>query len=336
MLESAISLKRAFDSYADIDLAYVNDLLKPPYDGIPSEYDWERASLLVKFLGHFYKLTLAISGSLYVTSNIIFHEISAVDMLLKQWLGSDDFELSEMSRKMKDKFDKYWGSIEKMNMMLYYAVILDPRHKLEFVEFSFDTMYDDIGKSAMMKEKVKSGMQEIFFDYKVTHGTPGSPVRSALGSTSFSKDSQPNNSMTSRAYLKDEFRKYKLGGKKEHVKSELEKYIGEDPEDYDENFDILQWWKVNSPRFPILSRLARDILAIPVSTVASESAFSTGGRVLDAFRSSLSPRIVQALVCTQDWLRLDSKPICVEEDLAEIEILEKDIFFVSLLFYIYS
>ncbi|XP_075483366.1 zinc finger BED domain-containing protein RICESLEEPER 2-like [Primulina tabacum] len=176
MLESAISLKRDFDSYADIDLAYVNDLLKPPYDGIPSEYDWERASLLVKFLGHFYKLTLAISGSLYVTSNIIFHEISAVDMLLKQWLVSDDFELSEMSRKMKDKFDKYWGSIEKMNMMLYYAVILDPRHKLEFVEFSFDTMYDDITKSAMMKEKVKSEMQEIFFDYKVTHGTPGSPV----------------------------------------------------------------------------------------------------------------------------------------------------------------
>lgn len=122
-------------------------------------------------------------------------------------------------------------------------------------------------------------------------------------------------------YLKDEFRKYKLGGKKEHVKTEIEKYLSEDPEDYDEKFDILQWWKINSPRFPILSKMARDILAIPVSTVASESAFSTGGRVLDAFRNSLSPRIVQALVCAQHWLRLDSKPICVEEDLVEIEIL---------------
>lgn len=126
-------------------------------------------------------------------------------------------------------------------------------------------------------------------------------------------------------YLKNEFRKYKLGGKKEHVKTEIEKYLSEEPEDYDDKFDILQWWKINSPRFPILSKMARDILAIPVSTVASESAFSTGGRVLDAFRSSLSPRIVQALVCAQDWVRLDSKSICVEEDLVEIEILEKEL-----------
>lgn len=106
MLEAAVSLKRAFESYADTDLAYVNDISKPPYDGIPTDYDWERAELLLKFLGHFYKLTLAISGFLYVTSNIVFHEISFVDMLLKDWLNGDDFELREMSRKMKSKFDK--------------------------------------------------------------------------------------------------------------------------------------------------------------------------------------------------------------------------------------
>lgn len=41
--------------------------------------------LLLKFLKHFYKLSLRISGSLYVTSNIMFHEISDVDMLLNGW-----------------------------------------------------------------------------------------------------------------------------------------------------------------------------------------------------------------------------------------------------------
>jgi hypothetical protein len=48
--------------------------------------------------------------------------------------------------------------------------------------------------------------------------------------------------------------------------------------------------------------MARDILSIPVSTVASESTFSVGGRVIDQFRSSLKLDVVEALVCTRDWL----------------------------------
>lgn len=59
-------------------------------------------------------------------------------------------------------------------------------------------------------------------------------------------------------------------------------------------------------KYHVLSRMARDILAILVSTVSSESAFNTGGRVLDSYRSSLHPSTVVALICTQNWLR--SKP----------------------------
>jgi hypothetical protein len=49
------------------------------------------------------------------------------------------------------------------------------------------------------------------------------------------------------------------------------------------------------------------VLAIPINAVASELAFSTGGRVLDPFRSSLAPKTIEALVCAQNWLR--SKPL---------------------------
>jgi hypothetical protein len=68
-------------------------------------------------------------------------------------------------------------------------------------------------------------------------------------------------------------------------------------------FDILLWWRVNAPKYLILAEIAHDILVIPISTVASESAFSNGGRTLDPFRSSLSPLTVDALICTQDWLK---------------------------------
>jgi len=65
-------------------------------------------------------------------------------------------------------------------------------------------------------------------------------------------------------------------------------------------FDILSWWKTHSTKYPILCRLARDVLAIPASTVASESAFSAGGRVVDKYRSRLDPQVVEALICSKD------------------------------------
>ena len=48
--------------------------------------------------------------------------------------------------------------------------------------------------------------------------------------------------------------------------------------------------------------MAHDVLNIPLSTVASESAFSVGGRILDAFRSTLKPQIVEAVICLRDWV----------------------------------
>ena len=103
-------------------------------------------------------------------------------------------------------------------------------------------------------------------------------------------------------------------------KNELDKYFGEESEEEENGFDILKWWKLNSPRFSILAQIAHDVLAVPISTVASELAFSMGGRVLDTFRSSLTPRMVQCLMCAKDWLRNEASPISIEEDL---EVLEK-------------
>nr|GEW55726.1 hypothetical protein [Tanacetum cinerariifolium] len=62
------------------------------------------------------------------------------------------------------------------------------------------------------------------------------------------------------------------------------------------------------------SKLDRDVLAIPISTMASESVSNIGGRVLDAFRSSLTPPVVESLISTQDWFRENSMLLDVAEN----------------------
>ena len=86
------------------------------------------------------------------------------------------------------------------------------------------------------------------------------------------------------------------------MKTKIHKYFDDERLDRKKELDVLTWWKGQQTRYPILSYLARDVLTIPISTVASESAFSIGGRVLNQYRSSLSHDTVQALVCTRDWL----------------------------------
>ncbi|KAK1359496.1 hypothetical protein POM88_043970 [Heracleum sosnowskyi] len=61
-------------------------------------------------------------------------------------------------------------------------------------------------------------------------------------------------------------------------------------------------WKENTLKFKILSKMAKDVLSIPATSVAAEATFSAGGRVLNQFRSSLNPQIVEALIYTKDWV----------------------------------
>jgi len=69
-----------------------------------------------------------------------------------------------------------------------------------------------------------------------------------------------------------------------------------------EFFDVLGYWRTNQGRYPLLSKMVRDILTISLSIVASKSPFSVGGRVLNAFHSSLKLDIVDDVICLRDWL----------------------------------
>jgi hAT family C-terminal dimerisation region len=57
----------------------------------------------------------------------------------------------------------------------------------------------------------------------------------------------------------------------------------------------------NSEFYPTLGKMTRDFLAVQVSNVASESAFSAASRLSDDMRSSMSEETIEALLCSKDW-----------------------------------
>ncbi|XP_019165697.1 PREDICTED: zinc finger BED domain-containing protein RICESLEEPER 2-like [Ipomoea nil] len=317
MLNTALLFQMVFEAYDDHDSSFKSDL----GGSVPDFLDWESIQSLVMILKSFYEMTVRISGSLYVTSNTFFSEISDLSCLLKNMEEATEDSVKLMGKNMRAKFDKYWGEPEKMNFLIFYANILDPRDKIEYMPIQFNQLYgEDKGKT--MFDKVIVGLKELFEDYVACF-----PVQCVEQSEKFSPSITISDSVSvgrPQSLLKSQIKKQKLvSGDLSRKKIELEVYLSEVIVDEDDSFDLLRWWKQQSERFPVLSKMARDILAVPISTVASESAFSTSGRVLDAFRSSLTPRIVEALVCAQDWLRLSNQPISIEENIEDVERIEK-------------
>ncbi|PON43046.1 Ribonuclease H-like domain containing protein [Parasponia andersonii] len=84
--------------------------------------------------------------------------------------------------------------------------------------------------------------------------------------------------------------------------SDLTQYIelDSDIDSNDENFKVLEWWHKRQPRFSVLSQLAHDDLTILVSMISSEFVFSTTKMIVDEWRTSLAPEMVEVLACVKD------------------------------------
>jgi hypothetical protein len=189
--------------------------------------------------------------------------------------------------------------MNNINFIMYVAFILDPRNKLRALVLWL-TKYNGSKWAEKIEGMVKALLKCLMDQYNKFHMRESYVDVNIKSSNDAYVNVVHNDSEDSEMQFKKMFTQHIVKENYLQCKSELDQYSHDVCETDTKEFDILAWWKSNASIYPILAEIARDILDIPISSVAFESAFSTDGCVLDSFISSLSPITVEALICVQD------------------------------------
>ncbi|GKC97360.1 zinc finger BED domain-containing protein RICESLEEPER 2, partial [Tanacetum coccineum] len=132
------------------------------------------------------------------------------------------------------------------------------------------------------------------------------PTTESSSGASLSRASDGRNQMTRLLNRLQEHRKKKA--RNDHtLSSEYEQYVNSDfvtllDDSAFATFDLLGFWKANEAMYPVLSRMAMDIISVQATSVAFESAFSTSGRVLSIRRIRLTLTSLEMCICLKDHL----------------------------------
>ncbi|XP_040374613.1 zinc finger BED domain-containing protein RICESLEEPER 2-like [Rosa chinensis] len=301
MLDSALYYRRAL---MNLGLSDNDCKLCPVAD------EWAKIEKITKFLGYFYEVTWLFSGTKYPTSNLFFPKVFIVQHSIQEAMMDHDSFMRRMGMEMNLKFEKYWSDY---SLILGIAVVMDPRFKMQFVEWAYDKLYGPDSSQLEVFNDTLSSLFDAYVEKSFDHNDSNNSI-----------DEGSSQAQGDHSLLEAFDNAYKIGSSSS-MKTELSKYLDEVRLERKQELDVLSWWKMEQIRYPILFHLARDVLTIPISTIASESAFSIGGRVLDQYRSSLLPDTVQALLCTRDWI-FGNK----EKERAELEDLTEDVFDLTL------
>ncbi|XP_010513423.1 PREDICTED: zinc finger BED domain-containing protein RICESLEEPER 2-like [Camelina sativa] len=321
MLTSALKLRVPFERMLSEDKLYDDYFLE-----IDEQTKKKRVGPPLFLIGKMFQ----------VTSSLCYNEIVNIERNLITKCGNSNEKVRKDAHTMRDKFEKYWDGLINMNPLVIVASVFDPRNKMQFANLCIEQLYGkDTVECKQLTSSVSSVMKKLYEEYNFRHSKPIEVEEPA--------DSEPAPTTTCELSDDDDedgcermeviYNKLVNSKRKVDGCSELDIYLNEKTEMRVETtlgfpYDVLSWWKCNSQKFPILSEVAKDVLAIQVSSVASESVFSTSGRILDPYRSSLTPYMVEMLLCTQQWLRVSFKTQAEVANL--VQMLEEAAFFESL------
>ncbi|KAG5252615.1 zinc finger BED domain-containing protein [Salix suchowensis] len=226
----------------------------------PSAEEWNKATSICECLKEFHKST----SNFPTTSKGYFLCVRDVYKNLLKWKQSEHVYVRSTANRMKGKFDEYWG---EASLALGISVVLNPSFKLKLVKYGYQQIYGS--EYNLHFSKFLDNVTDVYKKYDQ------GPSSSAMVDESLC----PSSDISFEEWHSQQ--------------NELDQYLEQPLEKLDKDGNVLAWWQENAQKFPILGKMARDFLAIPVSTKVMK---------MTSVHDGVHPEIAEALICGKDWL----------------------------------
>ncbi|CAO2200103.1 unnamed protein product [Urochloa humidicola] len=239
--------------------------------------------LLCKVWEQVYRGIQRISASTFPTSNMCLAELLKLRQILQaelawfsgedadiqdRYTGFDDGQHEDVLREASNTLDE---AIQDSYLVWSVPLALDPRYKLRYIEFSFQTAFgkEEAGKYVL---EVTSEINKLYADYIKEYGTittedqpDGSNAMMDMDTTSADQWEQAwNNHRRSQDIMAAQ-----VNTCNPETQTELDRYLQDPLALGTKDFDVLNWWKVHSSEYPMVARMARDALAMPTCSKLS-------------------------------------------------------------------
>ena len=251
-----------------------------------SDDDWELLRHIQAFLESIAQTTKALESNKTTLDTVL----PEMDFILSKFEdGKLEFkehpQLSKMFNSGWSKLDKYY-QLTSETPVYTAAMVLNPRHKWQFVERNWQ-------KKKWIKDS-KRMMQEYWNAYK----PQTEDIQSILPA--------PKTTNEFLMFLDEQDEVQPV------LKDEYEFYCSQPTIKIHNARD---WWlePAQQQLYPHLSTLALEILSIPAMSAEPERLFSATKLILTDTRNKLSMRLIEALACLKSWYKL--KDITIDESL---------------------
>lgn len=235
-------------------------------------------SLVHEYLEPFYKTTNNICTNKVPTIGLVLFFMDHISEMIAACRESRHYPdwLKNSADEMAKKARSYNSQV--CNIFTYMTAILDPRIKGELIPENLNSEnFLEEARAHFMRNYATGHFPPITGGYSAQEIEDG-------GSVSFAEEIARKKRRASMSSATDE----------------LTQYLSEPPAPIPT--DVLEWWKVNSTRYPRLSTMARDFLAVQATSLAPEEIFCSKGDEIHKQRFCMPHRSTQALLCIRSWI----------------------------------